>query len=125
MAVLAFSTEEALANFSNGPENPGPNVVRGEIDLGLFYADPKAGLLAIHGGDVVEFCETGSTIFPLFDFQNIISPSDADRTIELIHGDDIPTPVWPFAEFNCALFTTLEPIATGTVDLVMDVGSGP
>ena len=35
----------------------------------------------------------------------------------MIHGDDVLATIWPFTEFDCELFTTIDPIAAGTVDL--------
>ena len=49
LAGLVFSTSVALANFSNGPENPGPIVMRGEAGLAIWYPDYKAGLSVVHG----------------------------------------------------------------------------
>ena len=118
LAGLIFSTSVALANFSNGPENPGPIVFRGQTEFGVFYADYKEGLIALHGADVVEYCQNPDILFPIVDFQDILSPSDTDRIITLIHGDDVPTSVWPFVDFDCELFLSEQPIATGTVDLV-------
>lgn len=105
-------------NFANGPESPGPNVFRFKDGLGIFYADPERELSAIHGGDVVEFCLTGGTTFPLVDIQEVKPKQNPDRIIQLLQADDVETTVWPFPSFDCDLFTTTPPLATGTVDLV-------
>jgi hypothetical protein len=105
-------------DFTNGPANPGPIVFRFKDVFGVFYADPVRGLSAIHGGNVVEFCNTGGTAFQLVDIQHVLPPQEQGRIIELLKGKDLETTVWPFVNFDCGLFTTITPLATGVVDLV-------
>ena len=105
-------------NFTNGPEHPGPIVFRtSEGEYRVSYSDPAKGLTAIHGGDVVEFCLTGGTDFPLVDIQFVLSPREQNRVHELVKGHDLETTVWPTGSFDCDVFTTATPLATGTVDL--------
>lgn len=103
-------------NFDNGPDNPGPIVMRSEVTFAVFYVDAKAGVSAIHGADIIEFC--GGTIdFDLVDLQRIDVPEDANRVNDILQGDDVRTSVWPFTVFDCNLFTTVTPLATGTADV--------
>jgi len=53
----------------------------------------------------------------LVDLQRIDVPEDANRVNDLLHGDDLTTSVWPFTDFDCGLFLTTTPLATGTVDV--------
>lgn len=107
-----------LFNFSNGPANPGPIIVRSQTAFAAFYVDTKKGISAIHGADIAgEFCN-GIVNFDLVDLQSISVPEDANRLNELIQGADVTTSVWPFTNFDCGLFTTVTPLASGSVDLV-------
>jgi hypothetical protein len=116
---LVFSTSAALANFSNGPENPGPIVMRGEDGLGIWYPDYKAGLSVVHGIDVDEFC-LGIEDYDLIAYQDIESPSEVGRIISVMQGDNITTSVWPeVADFDCEIYSEIEPIATGTVRILL------
>lgn len=122
MALLVFSTQSALADFSNGPENPGGAIVwRGELAFFSSTEDFKAGLTAIYNLDMVEYCSGNYEPGVLMDIQEIYSPAHKDRVIEKIHGEEIPTTVWPFAvedwndpEYYCPLFLNNDPLATGT-----------
>lgn len=121
LAGLVFSTSVALANFSNGPENPGPIVMRGEDGLAIWYPDYKAGLSVVHGIDMDELC-SGSEDFDLIAYQDIMSPSEVGRIISVMQGDNITTSVWPtvadFFDFF-DIYCEIEPIATGTVRILL------
>jgi hypothetical protein len=122
LLLLLLSTQSVLANFTNGPLNPGKIIVRGEDIFLLSTEDYKAGLTAIHNGDVVEYCQGNEEPAVLIDYQDIYSPKYEDRIIEILHGEDVPTTVWPFAvdwedENWCDMFLTNDPIATGTAKL--------
>jgi len=105
-------------NFANGPESPGPIIFRtGEAGYRVSYSDPVHGLTAIHGGDVVEFCLTGETGEALVELQVVFPPEEQDRILLLLKGHDVETTVWATGSFDCDVFTTTTPLATGTVDL--------
>lgn len=130
LALLIAPLALAGGGFGNGPENPGPIVFRFDDTAGFFLSDFKSGLGVAHGGDVVEFCQTGSTEFDPVLVQLVDVPDDFDRAIVHLVGDDMPTTVWPFPDFDCELFTTVDPIATGTADLIytdndVDVSNNP
>lgn len=118
LTLLIVPLALAGGGFGNGPENPGPIVFRFDDVGGFHMADFKSGLGVIHGGDVVEFCQTGSTEFDPILVQEVDVPDDFDRIINQVVGNDMPTTVWPFPVFDCGLFTTVDPIATGTADLI-------
>lgn len=50
------------------------------------------------------------------DVQYLDNPSEEDRILQLIQGDDIWTTVWLFADLDCELYTTMQPFAAGPVD---------
>ncbi len=103
-------------NFSNNPD-AGPIIIRTEVVFAIFHVDLNKGISAIHGGDIVEFCQ-GNLVFDLSQLQRHFPPGDATRYMDLLHGGDLTTSVWPFTNFDCVAFTSTEPLATGTVDLV-------
>ena len=122
MALLVFSTQSALADFSNGPENPGGAIVfRDEIAFFSSTEDYKAGLTAIYNLDMVEYCSGNYEPGVFMEIQDIDIPAHELREIVKIHGEEIPTTVWPFAveDWNdpgyfCPLFLNNDPLATGT-----------
>lgn len=122
LVLLVLSVQSVSANFTNGPQNPGGAIVfRGEDIYLLSTEDFRSGLTAIHNGDIVEYCSGNEEPAVFMEFQNIYSPSDQDRILEIVHGEDVPTTVWPFAvdwesDF-CDLFLTHDPIAIGTARL--------
>lgn len=77
--------------------------------------DSERGLTAIQGIDIVQACQ-GNPTFESVGIQQIQNPSGAVG--ELLKGDDLTTSVWPFAGFNCFLFTTTDPLATGTSSIL-------
>jgi hypothetical protein len=116
--ALSESTPENSVSLAKGPPaSSGPIVIRTETAFAVFYADPGAGISAVHGADMDEFCN-GIVDFDIVKLQEIDVPEDANRIISLVHGHDVRTSVWPFTDFDCDLFTTTTPLATGTVDMV-------
>ena len=116
--VLLVALIAAIPALADPPSSSGPNVVRFEDTFAVFYSDARTGLSVTIGADVVEDCN-GNFEPELVSIQEIHVPEDANRIISILHGDDLMTTVWPFTDFNCDLFTTEEPVATGTSDLVL------
>ncbi len=128
VAALAAGCQEAptstgtidldspVFNFSNGPSDPGPIVMRSQIGYGVLISDSKRGQSAVFGVDPVQLC-LGNAVFDLVDLQRIDVPEDANRVNDIIQGRDMVTSVWPFTGFSCARYTTTAPLATGTADL--------
>ncbi|NIR45726.1 MAG: hypothetical protein GWN99_15100 [Gemmatimonadetes bacterium] len=111
-------------DFMNGPATPGPYLVRYEgptVFSFLVYVDFQRRLGALHGitlAQLVELCSGNPFSVETLHLQEIDSPEDANRIIQLAQGDDIATIVWNLADFGCgALLGGAEPVATGTVDL--------
>jgi hypothetical protein len=49
--------------------------------------------------------------------QFVLPPQEVERVLLLVRANDLETTVWDLGSFDCELFTTRSPIATGTVDL--------
>ncbi|MCZ6756487.1 MAG: hypothetical protein O7E49_14355 [Gemmatimonadetes bacterium] len=107
----------SVFNSDNAPPASGPFLVRGQTGFAVFYVDFEDGMLVVLGIDIVQFCTSGAP-FDIVAFQNISVPEDANRVNQLIHGDDLTTSVWPLFGFNCGLFTSTAPLASGTSDLI-------
>lgn len=106
-ASASFGTEDA-------PAESGP-VIRVEIPFWANVSDPEAGLLVVYGLDPVAAC-TGGDAFDSIWLQEVQSQADILRLLGLLTGD-VRTSVWPFTRFDCALFTTTQPVATGVSTL--------
>jgi len=86
-------------------------VVRGTYDMGRVFVDEDAGLLLIAGGDVVEWCSTGDTEWSLVTYFD----KDLQDGLRLntIEKAQVTASVWAFTDFDCDLFMTEQPLATG------------
>ena len=115
--VLLAALLAAIPALADPPAASGPNVVRFEDTFAVFYPDVRNGLSVTIGADVVEDCN-GNFDPEVVSIQDIHVPEDANRIIEIIHGDELITEVWPFTDFDCELFTTVDPVGAGTSDLV-------
>jgi hypothetical protein len=115
--VLMAALIPAVPALADPPANSGLKVVRYQDIVYLHTVDYKNGRSAIVGADIVEYCHTYSG-FDLVDIQEIDVPEDANRIVQIAHGEDVTTSVWPFTDFDCGLFTTKEPVASGTADFV-------
>jgi len=118
LGVVLVALVAAIPALADPPPSSGPNVVRFEDTFAVFYSDARKGLSVTIGADVVEDCN-GNFEPELVSIQEIRVPEDANRIIGILKGDDLMTTVWPFTDFDCGLFTTEEPVATGTSDLVL------
>jgi hypothetical protein len=104
VAVGFFAT--ALAD---PPENSGV-VSRGVYQGAWVDIDTDSGLLSVLGVDIFQWCTDGAP----FEF---ISYSDKQVQNELrivtLEKAELTASVWPFTVFDCDLFTTVPPLATG------------
>ncbi len=108
MGVLAVSI------FSSGPLLADPPaaagiVTRDQQPVALTWIDPAAGLRVILGADIDEFC-AGIIDFDVIDIQDVNVAED--RVLRNSRGQ-VRTTVWDFLAFDCALFTTVDPVASG------------
>jgi hypothetical protein len=98
-------------------------VTRGGAPFALTWIDEQVGLRAIVGGDPKEFC-AGVVNFDLISWKEVLvaegvvsrgdPPAAFDRVVSRWVGHDMYTTVWDFLEFDCAKFTSMDPIAFGT-----------
>lgn len=115
---LASAAILTAALLSSGPIAADPpadsgTVTRGQEALAFTWVDFDSGLRIIIGADIDEFCG-GVNNFDLVDFMRV--EPQPERVIERLSGD-VQTTVWDFLDFDCALFTTLEPVASGQARL--------
>ena len=88
-------------------------VVRDEAPVALTWVDAEAGLRVVVGADLDEFC-AGIDNFDLIAFQDVNLPSG--RILSNMSGF-MQTTVWDFLDFDCGLFTTIDPVAAGFANL--------
>ena len=104
-------TPQPAFNFANGPDAAGI-ITRDGMGLGLIGRDSNTQLQVVLGVDLVEFC--GGVWAPDLVARQITDvPDEANRIVRILHGTDVRTSVWPNFGFNCPLFTTTTPLATG------------
>lgn len=91
-------------------------IVRDEAPLGVTWVDVKRGLRVVLGADMDEYCN-GIVDFDVISYQSATLPN-ADAAIVRIGQGTVQATVWSFLDFDCALFTTEAPVASGYADVV-------
>ena len=119
-SVVVFATALLLIILMVGVVQADPPpvsgiVTRGEIPLGVSWIDEAKGQRILIGLRATEFC-SGSEDFALVSFQDV--DLTEERFVEIVKGDDLPTDVYPFLDFDCARFLTDDPVGLGTADIV-------
>lgn len=100
----------AVANFDEvGPPAESGIVTRDGFPVAYTWVDFDTGLRVIVGADMDEFC-AGLNNFDIIPYQDV---NLADARVITLGKGDIQTTVWDFLDFDCALFTTSEPVAYG------------
>lgn len=128
VVLMVATTLPSGADFLNGPANPGPVVVRFEGTTGILTFDLERGLIGGTGvshEDVAAACAGDPSAFQSVADQLLLTPPGAVALLEM--GEDLsvfvyeipPPPFDPFEDF-CELFTTTDPLATGTGDLILN-----
>ena len=107
VTAVLFSTSV----LSNPPAASGPNVIRFNDDFAVFNIDTRNGLSAVLGADPNEFCN-GIVNFDTVSYLEVDVPEDANRISQKLSGH-VQASVWPFTVFDCTLFSTVPPLATG------------
>ena len=115
--------------FAQGPPANSGIVERWEGD-GWFrwYADFKRNFVAFHGVDIEAWCAWDeNTEWSTWQVQDVIIKGDPEWLVKTTEkGDDMITSVWPieildevaYPDHWCDGVLDLEPIATGTADVV-------
>lgn len=107
--------------FADPPAQSGPVVIRYEgtvFPFGIppiFIPDMKSGMSITVGIDTIGFCN-GVFDLDLLSVKEIAIPEDANRINQQVSGT-VRADVWPFTVFDCDLFLTVPPLASGYVDV--------
>jgi hypothetical protein len=102
--------------IGNAPAASGPNLIRYQGTFGYIINDPKRGIQALFGLDPADVCGFD---FDLVYIQEITLPNEeVDRIVSVLQGDNIQTSVWDFTGFNCVLYGSETPLATGYSRLI-------
>lgn len=100
-----------------------PPASSGIVSRGTYYGalvdvDMNSGLLSVIGFDIVQYCtDEDNTQFDIF-FYADKGLQDGFRWNTSEHAY-VQASVWPFTDFDCELFTTIEPLATGMANYRM------
>jgi len=107
---------ESLRKIQNAPALSGV-VVRGEGPSGTVFTwvDAEKGMRVTISADMADFCDGDPVDWDILHFQTVFREA---RLVTRIQEDDQKTAVWPFTDFDCGLFTTVEPVATGYADFM-------
>jgi hypothetical protein len=97
-------------DFANAPDFSGI-VERSDGYAAYTWADPATGWRVTFGLDMLEYCD-GIVDFDLLYWADKNIPNDPDRIVSL-NKMEARTAVWPFLDFDCALFTSVDPLASG------------
>lgn len=84
-------------------------VVRDSDPSAFTWIDAEAGLRVVVGADMDEYC-AGIINFDLIAYQDVNLSSG--RIVSNMRGF-MQTTVWDFLEFDCDLFTSVDPVASG------------
>lgn len=108
--------------ISDPPAQSGPIVIRYEGApffsggiLPLWIPDMKSGMSITLGIDNIDFCLGGFNLDTV-SIKEIDIPEDANRINQQLSGS-VQAAVWPFTVFECDLFLTVPPLATGYADI--------
>ena len=101
--------------FADPPTNSGV-VTRDDLDFGRFDVDASAGISSILGFDVVAFCSDTEVENEVITYAEKFVQSGL--RLNRMGKGPVTASVWPFTRFDCDLFLTIDPLATGTAKVV-------
>ena len=109
LSVILVLIGLASAAFAEPPANSGI-VTRGSYESAYVDIDTHSGLLSVVGVDIVQWCTDGAP-FDTFYYAD----KDLQDGFRLNTGEKayVQASVWPITVFDCELFTTVQPLATG------------
>lgn len=101
--------------IDNAPDFTGI-VIRGQDPAGTNWGDPVRGLRITIGYDPVDRCldPANYTDYDLVIWADKFLPTGRDNSLN--QWKDARIAVWPFFANDCALFSTIQPLATGYGD---------
>lgn len=85
-------------------------VTRDSYNGARFDVDMNSGLLSVLGVDIVQWCTDGAPFDVIYYSDKSLQSGFRLNTLEKA---DVTASVWPFTIFDCELFTTVQPLATG------------
>lgn len=85
-------------------------VSRGSYNNAWVDVDINSGLLSIIGVDIVQWCTDGAPFDTIYYADKDLQDGFRLNTSE---NGYVQASVWPFTDFDCELFTTMDPLATG------------
>lgn len=115
--AVAPAPSETPVVAQDAPAQSGMYVIRSLWYYAVWFADAETNTGVILGADALEYCN-GIVDFDIVPVQDVINPQDQLIINELIRASDVRATVWPFTTFDCGLFQTNQPLASGTVDMV-------
>ena len=108
--------QQPLFDFANAPPQSGI-VERGDGVWAVSWSDSKTGWRVVFGADMLEFC-SGIVDFDEVHWADKVLPQETERIVDLSKKGEARTSVWPFMAFDCGLFTTVDPLASGLSVLI-------
>jgi hypothetical protein len=99
---------------ANPPSESGV-VTREDRQFAVFDVDANAGISSVLGADPVAFC-SGTPEFDFLSYADKAVQNDL-RSVRVGRGE-VYASVWPFTSFDCGLFLTEMPLATGMARVV-------
>lgn len=98
--------------IADPPESSGI-VIRDEYNNAWVDIDMDTGLLAVTGVNIVQWCTDGAPFDTIYYADKNLQDGFRLNTLEKA---EVTTSVWPFTVFDCALFTSVPPLATGVAN---------
>ena len=108
-AALLLTTILSSGPIAADPPALSGIVTRGEAAVARSWVDFDSGLRIVVGADLDEFCAGVDN----FDYVEITDIQLASGRIIGLDKGIVQTTVWDFTDFDCALFTTIDPVASG------------
>lgn len=109
--------------FENAPAESGI-VMRAGVPFAVTWVDGATGFRVVLGADLDEFCN-GIINFDIWSLQDVFLDG---RTVG-IAKDETQTSVWDFPSFDCSLYLTRDPVASGYANVIYNdnfaQGTGP
>jgi hypothetical protein len=109
ISIISVLIGLASAAFAEPPASSGI-VTRGSYETGWVDIDTHSGLLSIVGVDIVQWCTDGAPFDTFYYKDKDLQDGFRLNTVEQAY---VQASVWPITVFDCELFTTVQPLATG------------
>ena len=116
VSATSSDISSSMGKIGDAPASSGV-AVRGEgPSFTVFtWIDSQEGTRVTIAADMADFCAGDPVDWDFLHFQTVFR---LERLVTRIQEDQRRTTVWPFTDFDCDLFTTVEPLATGYSDFL-------